>query len=135
VSDEARLAALSARLRGMKSVSGEIAAAAAPGVALEARRTANEGTTPTGEPWEGRKSDGAAPLKNASGAISAVVSGTTEGVLTLVLKGHHIFHQRGTKRVPKRQILPTLEDGLPKRMRAELEKAAGEVIARKLGGG
>jgi hypothetical protein len=63
-----------------------------------------------GEKWPATK-DGKPALQNALGALQIEARGT---VVLLTLSGHHVWHQYGTFRTPKRPILPSA--GLNKRI-------------------
>ena len=122
------------RLRGIDRAGVEIAEAAKVEILEIARETAAAGTTPDGASWAPRKADGGRALEKAASAISAVVSGTTRAILTLVLSGPYVFHH-GAKGKRQRRILFDPAQGVPDRMRAAIERAAAKVIARRVGGG
>ena len=128
------LDALAANLRRLDAAGVAIATEAMPAVLAEAKRTAAAGTTPDGTPWP-PKVDGERALPNASGSISATVSGASRAVLTLILTGPYVFHHTSKAKGRRRQILPDPADGLPPRMRQALEAAAVRVRARLMGGG
>ena len=128
----ADLHALAGHLRSLEDASGAIAREARADVEAAARATAEAGTAPDGAAWKPRK-DGGRPLANAAAAITAVVSGTTKAVITLVIKGHYVFHNFGTKREPKRQILPDAKKGLvPAKITEAVRAAARRVVAREV---
>lgn len=135
MADESALDALVARLRALDTVGTAIAEDALPAVLKAAQATAAAGTTADGSAWAPKK-DGGAALPNAASAITAVVSGTTKAVITLILRGVYVFHQRskskGKKGLPRREILPV--DSLPAAIADEIKASAKRVIARHMGG-
>lgn len=143
---EEQLRELAASLRAApKRLGQEIALEAAPLLQAEVRGTASAGEDPYGKAWAPTK-DGKPPLEHVGSAIHAVVSGTTAAVVTLILHGHYVFHQRGVGKgkgkpdakrgTPARQILPDPRKGeLPEGMLAVIRKAAATVRERLLSGG
>jgi hypothetical protein len=134
--DVGQLDALADRLEAFDKIGVAIANDAVAGVELEARKTASAGTTPEGTAWQPNK-DGSAPLEHASSAIRAVVSGTTKAVITLVLSGVYVFHQRsksrGKKGLPRREILQL--DGVPPAIVDVIATSAHRIVARAATGG
>ncbi len=133
--DESALDGLAAKLDAIAGVGGAIAADAAPGVQAAARKTAAAHTDPEGKAWAPTK-DGRAALPNAPSAITAVVSGTTTAVITLILKGVYIYHQRskskGKKGLPRRVILD-IED-VPPAIAQVIAESAKRVLRRTMEG-
>ncbi len=115
------LNALIERLRAIPSLGPVIAREAAPAVLAAAQATADAGTTPEGEAWAPRKSDGARALAKASSALSVRVD---EDVIVLVLSGTYVYAQR------TRRILPGVGLGIPPRITAIITAKAREVLAR-----
>lgn len=138
---EDQLDELVARLRRLDGVSLDIATEARAEVLAIAQASASSGTTPDGEAWAPTKADGRGALPGAAGAVTAVVSGTTKALITLVLSGVYVFHQRskskGKKGLPRRGILPQLDKGdpLPDAMSKAIAAAAVRVRDRVMGGG
>jgi hypothetical protein len=146
--DLAPLVDLSARLREIAERASRVTAElAAPDVEKAARGTARAGTSPEGSPWTPTQA-GNAPLRRAADAISVTVSGVTVAVVTLVLRGYHVFHHRGVGKaggikksrstakgggIPKRPILPT-GDTLQPEIVAALAKAARKAVTGIMGG-
>jgi hypothetical protein len=132
--DVDELRAIAERLRAIDEVGFDIAADAAPELEKAARASAAAGGTPEGQAWKPTRS-GDAPLKNAAGAITAIVSGTNEAVITLVLRGHHVFHHYGSKarKLPKREIFPKADE-FPKAWREVIAKAARERVQKTMRG-
>ncbi len=130
MADESSLAGLISNLRKLDKVGTQIAESALPGVLQAAKATAAAGKAPDGSPWPQTKEDGRQALPGAADAISAVVSGATKAVLTLVLKGVYVYHQRskskGQKGLPRREILPV--DSLPTTILDALHAAARRVV-------
>lgn len=132
--DVGQLRELAANLRRLDAVGVEIAEASKAEVLAIARETTAAGQSPDGEAWIPTK-DGRRPLKGAAAAITAVVSGTSKAVLTLVLSGFYVFHHHARgKRVPRRPMLFNPADGVPPKMAAVIEKNAQRIVARTLGG-
>lgn len=133
MADESSLDGLIANLRKFDAIGAAIATDALPGVLDAARKTAASGAAPDGTAWAPTK-DGRAALPKAAAAISAVVSGTTKAVLTLVVSGVYVFHQRskskGKKGLPRREILPV--DSLPDSIVEAVQASASRVIGRRL---
>ncbi len=134
---DADLGALSAiveRLRSVDRLGVAIAERALPGVLDEAQRTAAAGTTPSGEAWPLTK-DGRRALPNAAKAITAHVSGAGQAVITLVLPAPYVYHQNAKgKTLPRREVLFSPDDGVPARMRDEIERSARELVAATMEG-
>lgn len=141
---EDQIRELAERLRSVKSSSYAIATAAAPELEAAARETATSGTDASGAAWAATKAGGKA-LAGAAGAISAVVSGSTVAVVTLILRGKYVFHQRGIGKgkgkpdakagTPAREVLPDVRrDGVPPKMLAILARVAQRVTAGIMGG-
>lgn len=132
--DLGQLDELVARLRRIDGASVAIAEAAKDEVLEIARETAASGTTPDGKAWRPTKENRRRALPKAASAISAVVSGATEAVITLVLSGVYVFHH-GAKAKNQRQILFDPKKGVPPKMRDAIARAAARVIQREIGGG
>lgn len=135
--DEDKLQELEAKLRKLDAVGTAIAVEALPGVLEAARATAAAGTDPSGAAWPKTK-DGRDALPRAAGAVRAMVSGSTKALITLIVGGVYVFHQRskskGKKGLPRRAILPDLEDGLPPAITKAIGDATSRVVGRALGG-
>ncbi len=106
----------------------EVAREAEPLVQEAARATAAAGTDPSGKAWPAKK-DGGAPLVGSPSHITAKAAG---GTIRIYLKGPDVFHHYGTKRVPKRQVIPE-GTTVPAGIAAALHKAAAKVFARRMG--
>jgi hypothetical protein len=134
--DESQLDGLIASLRAVDQVGVAIATEARPLVEGVARKTASAGTDPEGGAWAPTK-EGRKALPNAASAVSVVVSGSTKAVLTLVLKGVYVYHQRSknrstTKGLPRRLILDV--ETVPTEIADAIKGAAKRVIARTIRG-
>jgi hypothetical protein len=132
------LDALEASLRSFDGIGVAIAKDALPAVEAAARSTAEAGTDPSGVAWAPTK-DGRAALPNAAAVLRAVVSGTTQALITLVMPRAYQFHQasknRSAKRgLPRRVILPNVDTGIPDGIRDALLASAARVAGRVLGG-
>lgn len=135
MADESALDGLIAKLRALDEVGVAIAEDALPEVLKASKATAAAGTTAEGAAWAPKK-DGGAALPNAAGAITAVVSGSTKAVITLILRGVYIFHQRskskGKKGLPRREILSI--NTVPATIADAIQVSAKRVVARRIGG-
>lgn len=125
------LAAFIERVRKLGTLGEDAAKLAAPLVEKAMKRTAAAGTTPDGEAWAPRK-DGGRALVNAADALSAEAVGS---VVVGKLDGVEVVHNRGTKRMPRRQILPSLGAGIPRNIADALTEASAEAFKRAMGGG
>lgn len=103
------------------------AEALAPVVREELARTISAGTSPDGVPWP-RRVDGAPALANALAATEVV---PMRGSIACVVTGPEAIHHYGTKKDPRRQILPTT---LPGTWGARLRSEVLKRFARVLGG-
>lgn len=120
------------QLRTLDGVGVAIAEEARPELLAEARRTADAGTTPDGAPWAPKK-DGGRALPNAAAAITAVVSGATSAVITLILRAPYTYFHRAKAKGRRRQILPAPANGIPQGMHDAIARAAARVTARVMG--
>lgn len=114
-----------AKLRQLPDAVG--AETLAPIVEADLKRTASAGTSPDGTKWKQRK-DGGAPLAGAAAKIVTVAAGNR--VITSI-SGPEAIHNWGTKKDPKRQILPT---NLPDGLIGKLRSAAAQAFRRVMGG-
>ncbi len=105
-----------------------VAAEGAPLVEAAIRKQADAGVDPKGQAWEPTKAGGK-PLKNAGAAVNAVA---TKRAIVVKLGAPEIFHNMGTKRVPKRQILPDAGD-MPDHVAEALRTASDRAFARATG--
>jgi hypothetical protein len=110
---------------GGSGMTDKVAAKAAPLVDEAIKTTAKAGQNPYGEPWAPKK-DGGAPLKNAASHVSTRSSGS---LVIVTLTGEaEVFHNRGGKRTPQRQIIPNSETFLPRTVNDALVTAAGKLF-------
>jgi hypothetical protein len=116
-------------LRALGHVDADAARLAAPLVEAAVKRTAAAGTDPDGKPWLPKK-DGGRALEHAADHVTAKAVGTTV-VVTLV--GPDVLHNSGTKRVPKRQIIPDGGAGIPKSVTAALTEGAARAFEKTMG--
>lgn len=117
-------------LRRLARLPADAAKAAAPLVEKAARSTAAAGTSPEGETWKPKKDGGGKVLANAPAAVSAVA---IDNSVQVILKGHHVFHHYGTKRDPKRPIIPEKDEVLPAPMADAVKRAAEDAFKRTTG--
>jgi hypothetical protein len=113
----------------VRSVGKDLLAKAAPDIAVavqeDLQRTITAGTSPDGEQWAPRKSDGSKPLQHAADQLGVAAVGTTVYVR---LAGPAVRHNFGRARGKVvRQVIP--QNKLPDAMRA----AIGEVITKHFG--
>jgi hypothetical protein len=113
---------------GSPQMPEDVARRAAPLVEAAIQKTAAAGTTPLGQEWK-RTKKGTRPLQHAASRISARATGR---LVLVTLTGPDVFHHRGSKRNPRRQVLP---DGAstPKAVYEACIEAARRVF-RELGG-
>jgi hypothetical protein len=128
---EAALAAMIDRLRSLATLPREAAKEAAPLVEEAAKATVAAGTSPDGEAWKPTK-EGGKPLQNAAKAVSAVALGP---VVQIRVDGVEALHHNGTKRLPRRQLIPYPGDSLSKTITRALEAGAAQAFQRMIGGG
>lgn len=136
--DVSQLDELVANLRRLDAAGVEIATTALPEVLADAKATAAAGASPEGQAWTPTK-EGRPALPNAASAITAVVSGASKALITLVLAGPYTYHhasknKSAKKGLPRRPILFNPDDGVPVRMAAAIGRAASRVVARTMGG-
>lgn len=91
------------RLRGVGGALPQIAQSLVPVLESEAADAVASQQSMSGEKWPATK-DGAPALQGAMGALKVEARGT---VILLTLSGHHVWHQYGTARTPKRPIIPS----------------------------
>jgi hypothetical protein len=91
------------RLRGVGGALPQIAQSLVPVLESEAAAAVASQQSMSGEKWPATK-DGAPALQGAMGALKVEARGT---VILLTLSGHHVWHQYGTARTPKRPIIPS----------------------------
>jgi len=127
--DEA-LTAWAAKIRGLRTLAAEAAKEAAPLVQEAARATARAGTTPDGTPWAPKK-DGGRALEHAAEHVTAKALGT---VVRIVLTGVDVVHHRGTRRAPKRQVIPDKGGAIPAPIVRAVAEGARRAFARLMGG-
>lgn len=126
--DEA-LDAMIARAKALRVAGEQIAKEAAPLVEAALKKTAAAGESPDGKPWIPTK-DGREPLAHAADAIEVKALGET---VVVKVKGHHVFHQRGTGRLPKRPIIPEGGATIPEVVRGAMLEASHRVFERVMG--
>ena len=84
------------------------------------------GIDPNGNAWKSTK-EGKRPLKNAASSVELKV---VRSILLWTIKGHHYHHNKGTSRLPKRQILPVGD--IPKSMSHAIKTALVEAFKREV---
>lgn len=91
-----------ARALGAPDVGERVAAAAAPLVDHAVKRTAAAGETPLGKSWKPKK-DGGRPLVAAAAAIA---TRALERLVVVTLSGPTVWHHKGARGMPRRQVIP-----------------------------
>ncbi len=91
-----------AKALGAPNFGDRVAAAAAPLVDEQVKKTAAAGETPLGSAWKPKKGGGGA-LVNAAAAVTTRALGR---LVVVVLSGPTVWHQKGTGRTPRRQVIP-----------------------------
>ncbi len=119
------------RLRKLPALAAAVAREAAPAVQEAAREQAGSGLAPDGRTWVPTK-DGGRPLENAATAITAKATGA---LVELIIAGRHVYHHYGTGRIPARQIIPNVGDGVPRYLAKAVEASARRVFLRHMGVG
>lgn len=117
----------------LRKLPGELKAAT-PDIAVKVKSAiaANiaAGRAPDGTAWAPRK-DGGKPLANAAAALTVTAQGDT---IVGTLTGPEAFHHYGTKKDPKRQILP--QDGtLPTGIAEAFKRGLVKRFDKSMGGG
>lgn len=118
------------QLRGLSRLPEEAAKVGAPLIEDAARTIASGGTDPAGNTWKAKK-DGSKPLIHAAKALKGTAIAT---VIQLQLSFPETIHNRGTGRIPKRQILPDAATGkLPRTFLEALSEAASKAFQKVMG--
>ena len=125
------LAAYAARVRALRGLTTEAAKIAAPIVLAAVKKTASAGTTPGGAQWQPTKVGGR-PLVNAADRLTVEIAGAA---LIVMLTGIEVLHNWGTKRLPKRQILPDPgTGGLPHGVVQAMKEGSKQAFAHIMSG-
>lgn len=96
------LDALIERVRALRTLPSAVARRAAPKIKAAIDAQIARGQAPDGTTWKPTKK-GEKPLRNAAKAVD-VTSSNSKVIVTLT--GPEVFHNSGTGKDPKRQILP-----------------------------
>lgn len=126
-----------ARVAALAELPARTAEEARAAVEGAAKASASAGTTPEGETWAPRKSDGGRPLVNAASSIVVrVVKAALGTTLQVVVRGHHFFHTagKGSGKKAHRKIIPDATDTVPASY-AEAIRGAAAVAFGKITGG
>ena len=126
MSGEGEIDKMIASVKRMPAILKKAAPACADVLREEITRSISAGQSPEGEAWKPR-ADGSRALQNAAKALTVEAHGT---VVQAVLTGPEAIHHRGTKKDPRRQILPTsgtlpdaVNEGFKRALAAEFKKA------------
>lgn len=118
------LDAMIARVRSVRGLAEKIAPDIADAVKRELQRTAEAGTSPSGQPWAPTL-EGKRPLRNAASHIAAI---PTKGAVYIKIRGadarHHLKRARGSK--PDRYVLPAPGEGLPGHIHEKMVEVVGQ---------
>lgn len=118
-----------AKLRELRNLTRDAVPALADATRAAFAQTISSGTDPDGNAWVPRK-DGGRPLANAAAALSVKALGLT---IVAVISGVEAFHHHGTKKDPRRQILPT-RNGLPSSIKEAYRTGLITRFSRVMGG-
>jgi hypothetical protein len=114
-----------ATFRRLENFPEEAAKRAAPLVDAAVKRTASAGQDPDGKAWA-QKKDGSQALKNVADHITTKAFGP---VIRQTLPAPDAYHHFGTKRTPRRQVLPDAGAGtIPDSVFQALLKGATEAF-------
>lgn len=134
----AQLTRLREKLERLPEAIPEIRKEAATELAIVMERQFSEGTDPNGQPWAKLADSSLAkgrtpPPLTASGNMRGKTSvlPTVKGV-TVKVPGPASFHQYGTVKMERRQILPESGTTLPPRWQQPLEAIGLKVLKAKL---
>ena len=126
--DIAAVRAAQRELRSVRGIAGEVAKAARPGIDAMAWGAIGGRITSYGEAW--------APLKGGGEASSSIAhrmqvvdTGTS---IKVRLDRVASYHDRGTKHMPARPILPRDDQGIPRPWRTEITEVATAIFAAKV---
>lgn len=108
----------------------KIGSKAAPLVDKAIKERVNQGVDPYGRPWAPRKSDGGRVLVHAASHISTETP--RFDLISVTLRGHDVFHHKGARGAPKRQILPDQGNGLPENLKKIIVGVAKDVFKETL---
>jgi hypothetical protein len=118
------------RVRGLPDAFDEAAPEIARMAKRETDRAIDESHSLDGKPWKPTKA-GTKPLAYAAKAVRTYVDGQW---VIIELSGYEVFHNYGTKRVPARPILPSV-DGMPLKLGIAIRKGIVKIGSAHLGGG
>ena len=91
------------RIRAVPKLAQEAAPEVAEIVRAHLEQGIAAGRAPDGSSWQLTKHG----RKALAGAAKALAVRAVGSMVLVVLSGHEVFHHYGTKRVPKREILPS----------------------------
>lgn len=104
------------RLRSMPEMVGAAVPQVADMVQSELSAAMAASRNVDGSPWRPIPGGGK-PLKNLASALTMRIAGR---VITWTITGHHVFHEIGTGRLPRRALLP--KGGLPDKLGNQIRK-------------
>lgn len=116
------------RIREMPELAREAAPEVAETLRAHLEQNIAAGRGPDGSAWQKTK-DGRRALAGAAKALAVRVVGS---MVLVVLSGHEVFHHYGTKRVPKREIIPS--GSLPADLGAAIKAGLVRRFRQRMGG-
>lgn len=117
-----------ARLGRLQGLPEAAAKECAPLVEEALKRFASAGLDPDGKPWKSKK-DGGRPLEHAADAIHTEAKGAK---VVTTLEGVEVWHQRSTKSLPKRRVIPDKGE-IPPHVAEALELGAARAFETIMG--
>ncbi|AKT38257.1 phage virion morphogenesis protein [Chondromyces crocatus] len=124
----AELDAMIARIRELPRMAQEAAPEVAEALRDHLEQNIAAGRSPEGASWKPTR-DGKKPLAGATKALSVRAVGA---IILAVLSGHEVYHHYGTKRVPRRAILPSA--ALPEDLSSAIKAGLVRRFRRRMGG-
>lgn len=112
-----QLDSMVATLRGMETFVQRATPAAGKAAEASLRADLAAGREPGGTMWKPTKA-GTAPLKNAASYVEMRTVGAS---IVFSVRGRYVFHHTGTKKLPKRHVIPTAKT--PPAMNAAIKQA------------
>lgn len=126
--DIAALRAAQRELRSVRGIGAEVAKAARPGIDALAVGAIGGRITSYGESW--------APLKDGGEASSSIGHRMqiveVGSAIKVRLDRVASYHDRGTKHMPARPIIPRERDGIPRPWRTEITETAQALLKSKV---
>ncbi len=98
----------------------------------ESQKTLDQGRDPYKKKWQQRKQPASHPILNKSGELRKNFKQETirDKIVVKNIKSYAKAHQKGTKHLVKRIVLPTELDGLPDHWVKMIEEAIADLIKK-----